>query len=199
MAKDKLITIPLIKGWNWIKLGQRLYSVGQKDRELIDKTLNKLHRKGRIKWVIKPMPFAIPVFVAWRTINGIKKGYIMANLRVLNKAAIPDTYPLPLPETIMASLIGKRFITVINIKLSFYQYGIYPDYRNRFTIISHRGLEYLIIAFIGFQNNPTYIQRFMDKLLRNYPFARYYINDIIIISDTGPEHIQYLKEIFRAL
>ena len=44
----------------------------------------------------------------------------MANLRVLNKTVIPDIYLLPLPEIIMASLIGKRFITVVNIKLSFY-------------------------------------------------------------------------------
>ena len=39
----------------------------------------------------------------------------------------------------------------------------------------------------------------MDKLLKNYPFAYYYIDNIVIFSDTGPEHIQYLKEIFRAL
>ena len=49
MAKDKLIIIPLVNGWNRIKLGQYLYPVGQKDRELINKTLNKLYRKGRIK------------------------------------------------------------------------------------------------------------------------------------------------------
>ena len=44
----------------------------------------------------------------------------MANLRALNKAAIPDAYLLPLPESIMAFLIGKRFITVVDIKLSFH-------------------------------------------------------------------------------
>ena len=60
------------------------------------------------------------MFVAWRIINGIKKGRVVADLRVLNKTAIPDIYLLPLPETIMAFLIGKRFITVVDIKLSFY-------------------------------------------------------------------------------
>ena len=64
MAEDKLIMIPLVNNWNRIKLGQRPYPVGQKNRELINKTLNKLHRKGRIKWVTKPTPFATPVFVA---------------------------------------------------------------------------------------------------------------------------------------
>ena len=117
----------------------------------------------------------------------------MADLYTLNKTVIPDTYPLPLPETIMAFLIGKQFITVVDIKLSFHQYGIYLNHRNRFTITSYRGLEYLIITLIGFRNNPTYIQRFMDKLLRNYPFAQYYIDNIIIFLNTSPKYIQHLK------
>ena len=145
------------------------------------------------------MLFVTPVFITWRTINRIKKGRIVANLHALNKTAIPDTYPLPLPEIIMASLIGKRFITMVNIKLSFHQYGVHPDHRNRFTIISYYGLEYLTIAFIRFRNNPTHIQRFINKLLKNYPFTQYYIDNIIIFSNTGPEYIQYLKKIFRTL
>ena len=99
----------------------------------------------------------------------------------------------------MASLIGKRFITVVDIKLSFHQYGIHPDHQNRFIITSYCGLEYLIIALIRFRNNPVHVQRFMDKLLKNYLFARYYINNIVIFLDTGPEYVQHLKEIFRAL
>ena len=113
----------------------------------------------------------------------------MADLHILNKTIIPDADPLPLPETIMAFLIDKRFITMVNIKLSFYWYGVYLNHRDRFTIISHCGLEYLTIALMRFRNNPTHIQQFIDKLLRNYPFAQYYINDIVIFSDTGPEYI----------
>ena len=81
----------------------------------------------------------------------------MANLHALNKITIPNVYLLPLPESIITSLIGKRFITVVNIKLFFYQYGVHPNHRDRFIIISYRGLKYLIIAFIEFQNNPAYI------------------------------------------
>ena len=120
MAKDELIIIPLVNNWNRIKLNQCLYPVGQKDYELINEILNELHRKDRIKWVTKSTPFAIPVFITWRIINGIKKGRIVADLRVLNKAIIPDIYPLPLPEIIITFLIGKRFIMVMNIKLFFY-------------------------------------------------------------------------------
>ena len=123
----------------------------------------------------------------------------MADLRALNKTAIPDAYLLPLPKSIMASLIGKRFITVVDIKSSFHQYDVHPNHRDRFTITSHRGLEYLTITLIGFQNNPTHIQRFINKLLKNYLFARSYINNIVIFSNTGPEYIQHLKEIFYTL
>ena len=157
MAKDELMTIPLVDGWNRIKLSQCPYPVGQKDRELINEILNELYYKGRIKWVTKPMLFATPVFIAWRIINGIKKSRVVADLRVLNKVIISDVYLLPLLEIIMAFLIGKRFITVVNIKLSFYQYGVYFNHRDYFTIIFYRDLEYLIITLIGFRNSPAYI------------------------------------------
>ena len=113
----------------------------------------------------------------------------MADLYTLNKTVIPDFYPLPLPETIIAFLISKRFITVMDIKLSFHQYSIYLNHRDRFIIISHRGLEYFIITLIEFRNNLMYIQRFINKLLRNYPFAWCYIDDIVIFLDTAPEYI----------
>ena len=77
----------------------------------------------------------------------------MVNLYALNKITISNIYPLPLPEIIMAFLIGKRFIIVVNMKLSFHQYGIYLNHRDRFIIISYRGLKYLIIALIEFRNN----------------------------------------------
>ena len=86
----------------------------------MNEILNELYYKGRIKWVTKPTPFTTPVFIAWRIINRIKKGRVVADLRALNKAIIPDAYPLPLPEIIIAFLIGKRFITVMDIKLSFH-------------------------------------------------------------------------------
>ena len=86
----------------------------------MDKTLNEFYYKGRIKWVIKSIPFVIPVFIAWCIVNGIKKGRVVADLRVLNKVIILDIYPLLLLEIIMAFLIGKRFITVVDIKLFFY-------------------------------------------------------------------------------
>ena len=74
----------------------------------------------------------------------------MADLRALNKTVIPDTYLLPLPEIIIAFLISKWFITVVDIKLSFYQYGVYLNHRDYFMIMSYYGLEYLIITLIGF-------------------------------------------------
>ena len=51
---------------------------------------------------------------------------------------------------IMICIIRKRFITMIDIKVFFYQYGVYPDHWDFFITIPDRGLEYLIITLMGF-------------------------------------------------
>ena len=59
-------------------------------------------------------------FIIWRTINGVKKGKVIADLYILNYAIIFNIYPLPLLNFIIFYLINKKYITIIHIKLLFY-------------------------------------------------------------------------------
>ena len=198
IPEKEMMRVPLVDGWNNVKLAQKQYPASHTERELIDKTYNELHRQGRVEWVNEPTPFATPLFVAWRFVNGTKKGRVVADLRALNRATIPDHYPLPSQEEIINSLIGKRFITVVDASAFFHQFGVHPADREKFTVISHRGLERSTVAMMGFRNSPAYVQRFMDKKLLPYKdFARCYIDDIVIFSDTGIEHEQHLRQVFQ--
>ena len=77
--------------------------------------------------------------------------------------------------------IGIKYIKVLDINNYFHQYRIHLKDRHIFTITSHYGLKRLIMVIIGFQNNPAYVQRYMDTLLRPFQrFARYYINNKVI-------------------
>ena len=58
--------------------------------------------------------------------------------------------------------------------------------------------EWLIVPF-GLKNAPPYFQRRMDQVLQGLPFARCYIDDIIIWSRNLEEHMEHLKEVFRRL
>ena len=51
-----------------------------------------------------------------------------------------------------------------------------------------------------YKNSVAYVQRQIDRLLwPNKKFARTYVDDIVIFSQTLTEHVQHLKSIFSML
>jgi hypothetical protein len=195
---DQQLKVPLVDGWQNAKLNSRPYPLSRKDLECLNKTFDPMHEQGRMQWVDEPSPFAHPVFVVWRTVHGNEKGRVVIDMRQLNKYGVPDCYPLPLQQEVIQSLRSKRYITVIDAASFFYQFRVHPDYQDRFTISSPRGIERFTVAPMGFRNSPAYVQRFMDKFLRDHrSYCRAFIDDIVIYSDTFQDHIQHLNIIFE--
>ena len=58
--------------------------------------------------------------------------------------------------------------------------------------------EWLVVPF-GLKNAPPYFQRRMDEVLKDLPFCRCYIDDIIIWSKSIGEHLQHLQVVFERL
>lgn len=198
VPKEQMMKIPLVEGWQNQKVSSRMYPLSKRDREVLDKVFGKLHNQGRMEWATEPTPFAHPVFVVWRMVHGQPKARVVIDLRGLNKIAVPDNYPLPLQAEIINSLRGKQFITVVDATSFFYQFGVYPFHRDRFTLISPRGLERSTVALMGFRNSPAYTQRFMDQLLQtSSSFCRAFIDDIVIFSDNLDKHKKHLHHIFK--
>lgn len=195
--EEDMMRIELLDGWQKQKVASRMYPLSRKDEEVVDKIFNELHRIDRMEWVHRPTPFGAPVFVVWRTVKGVAKGRVVIDMRALNKVVVPDNYPLPLQETMINCLRGKKFITAIDASSFFYQFGVYPPHRDRFTIITPRGLERSKVALMGFRNSPAHTQRFMDRLFDKCKhFCRGYIDDIVIFSDTAEDHIKHLRTMF---
>ena len=51
----------------------------------------------------------------------------------------------------------------------------------------------------GLKNAPPYFQRRMDQVLRDNPFCRCYIDDIVIWSRNVEEHVKRLSMVFQRL
>ena len=58
--------------------------------------------------------------------------------------------------------------------------------------------EWNVVPF-GLKNAPPYFQRLMDHVLAGLPFARCYIDDIIIRSSSFLEHLKHLELVFARL
>lgn len=198
LPEDEKMTVDLIDNWQDQYRSGRVYPLGVKDREFLDETFDKMHREGKLEWMRKPTPFACPCFVVWKTVDGKRKGRVVIDLRALNKNVLADAYPLPRQEEIVRRIRGKRFMSVVDGSAFFHQLPVADRHRYRMVVISPRGLEVSNVILMGFRNSPAFAQRFMDqRLTRHDKYAKAYIDDIVIFSDTEKDHLRHLEAIFR--
>ena len=134
-------------------------------------------------WTKNHTSFSYPIFVVWRTIGKEWKGYVMVDIRALNKLVQRDAYPVLIQQDILALVKDNRFIFIIDCTSFFYQWHVSPEDRHKLTVVSHCGQETFSVAVMGFINSPAYIQRMIDKVLKKcQSFSRAYMNDIIIYA-----------------
>ncbi len=98
VPESQHMEIPLLDNWEELyKPGQaRVYPLGQRDREVIDKEFDKLYTQNRLEWTTISTPFSFPCFVVWKNAAEGPKGRVVIDIRALNKIAMPDAYPVPL-------------------------------------------------------------------------------------------------------
>ena len=96
ILEDIWMKIPLKEGWqDKVKGKAKVYPLGIKDREVVNREFDKLHKQGRMSWTNEAIPFSYPVFVVWRTVGKERKGRAVVDIRGLNQLIVPNAYPLP--------------------------------------------------------------------------------------------------------
>lgn len=167
---------------------------------MVDKTFDELHELGRLTWSTDATSFSYPVFCVWKTQNGKQKGRVVVDIRGLNAITQPDVYPIPIQTDIISAVRNCAYISVIDCTSFFLQWHIHPAHRHRLTVVTHRGQEHFNVTVMGYKNSVAYVQRQIDRLLWPYKkFARAYVDDIVIVSQTLADHLTYLKTIFSML
>lgn len=175
----------------------RVYPVGQKDREVIDETFDKLHKQGKMTWSNQPTKYSYPCFVVWRDTPAGRKGRVVVDIRGLNKITESDSYPMPLQSDVIGRVAGFRYISIVDATGYFHQFLVKILDRHKLTIVSHRGQEQSNVALMGYKGSPPYVQRQTDKMLRPFrEFAKAYVDDILTHSHTLSEHVEHLRKLF---
>ena len=179
----------------------KVYPLGAKDRALVDKTFDELHTADKMSWTNESTPFSYPVFCVWKTnADGERKGRPVIDIRDLNTITQPNAYPLPLQDEIIVAVRNCQYISIIDCSAFFYQWRVHPSNRHKLTVVSHRGQKSFNVAVMGFKNSPAYVQRQIDRLLRDHRrYARAYVNDIVVFSRTKEEHKAHLRAVFEVL
>ena len=198
IPEDQWMSIPLKAGAK--SKPSKVYPLGQRDREVIDATFDKLQQQGKLRYSTQPTPFSWPCFVVWRDTPQGRKGRVVIDIRGLNAITEDDGYPLPLQSDIIALIAGYPYISTVDGVAWFHQFLVQRQDRGKLTIVSHRGQEESSVALMGYKGSPPYVQRQTDALLRPLrAFVRAFVDDIIIFSRTLAEHVSHLRQLFQLL
>lgn len=171
------------------------YRVSDKDKEVIDQTFDRMHKEGKMDWGIGG-PVGWPVFVVWNK----GSGRVVVDIRGLNQSSWSDSYPLSRQEDIIACARRMDWITTLDLSQAFLQRRLAKESRWLTTVVTHRGQEVFTVTPMGYKNSPAHMQRYMERLLRSHKqYARCFIDDITIFSETFELHVKHIEKILEVL
>ena len=120
------------------------------------------------------------------------------DFRKLNTLTKKDTYPLPQMTEILDKLRNDKCISRIDLFKGFLQIPLDPGSREKtaFTVPRRGSFQFKRMPF-GLTNAPATFHRLLDRLigLEVEPHAFAYLDDIIIVTRTFEEHLEWLARV----
>ena len=126
---------------------------------------------------------------------------LCVDYRGLNKVTVKNCHPLPLISETLDCLTGAKVFTKLDLKDAYYCIWIRKSDEWKTAFRTRYGhFEYLIMLF-GLTNAPATFQAYINKSLTGLmdKFCVVYLDDILIYSDSQPEHLDHVKQVFERL
>jgi hypothetical protein len=182
--------------WEGVPPYRRAIKLSPADQECCREQLQELLEKG----IIRPSasPFGAPVLMVPKP-GSPGKSRMVVDYRALNEITVSDKFPLPDVQGIMDSMEGKKFFSTFDLLSGFWQVPVYPPHCERTAMTTIYGQFEWVFMPMGLKNSPAVFQRNMNSIVKEFPFVKCFIDDLIVASETMEEHIAHVRILLQAL
>ena len=124
---------------------------------------------------------------------------LVIDYRALNKVTRKFTWPMPKVEDIFSKLNRATYFTTLDLCTGYHHIPLDNSSIPKTAFNSPFGkYEYVKVPF-RLAQVPAYFQELMTGILKDFPFAIAYVDDIIIFSKTPQEHLSHMCMVFEKL
>ena len=124
---------------------------------------------------------------------------LVIDYRALHKVTRKFTWPMPKVEDIFSKLNGATYFTTLDLHAGYHHIPLDKSSIPKTAFNSPFGKYECIKVPFRLAQTPAYSQELMTGILKDFPFAIAYLDDIIIFSKTPQEHLSHILLVFEKL
>ncbi|KAE9275407.1 hypothetical protein PF008_g29360 [Phytophthora fragariae] len=174
---------------------QRPYPIPLIHREAVFREVERLVQLGVIE-VDKDSPWAAPCFVIAKKDGSVR---FLTDFRGLNRCLERRYYPLNGTQSLVRELPKPAFISALDLTMGYYSRELAEESRPYTAIVLPWGKYRYRRLPMGISSAPDEFQAVMQQVLGDLLFARVYLDDVLVLSNSFEEHLVHLEEVLRRL
>ena len=147
---------------------------------------------------------AVPSSSAWSSPcllvpNSDGTAHICTDLRKVNAATKPDSFPLPCVEDCIDRIGAARYVAKLDLLKGYWQVPLTARASEISAFVTPDSfMQYTVMAF-GMRNAPATFQRLMQQVLSGVANCEAYLAELVVHSADWQSHVETLSAVFQCL